>query len=110
MKITTATTIQNLINQVDRKNLTNAQKALIRLLKAEGDWVARTQIQVPSAGARLRDLRKEQYGSFDVRCSSAQKLDRPRISRGQNSNIITYYRINLRTATVNKVKEILGIK
>lgn len=104
------TSIQNLINQIDRKNLTNAQKALIRLLKAEGDWVARTQIHLPSVGARLRDLRKEQYGSFDVRCSSASKLDRPRTSRSNKSNIITYYRINLRTASVSKIKEVLGFK
>lgn len=102
-------TIIKILNEVDRSTLTNTQKALIRLLKAEGEWVARTSMQIPSVTSRLRDLRKENYGGFAVQYSPAQKLGRPRASRSHHNNIVTYYRLDLRHTRIAQIQKILGI-
>jgi len=60
----------------------------LRLL-ASGDWVSRAQLsRIPSATARVRDLRKDELGGFPVECKSSLDLGKSSAKR------TFYYRIN----------------
>jgi hypothetical protein len=51
-------------------------------------WIPRSQLgKIPSAMARVRDLRKEQFGSFQVECKSSDDLKK------KTSKRTFYYRI-----------------
>ena len=71
----------------------NTQKAALRLLSAQGKWLSQPDLArtVRSASARVRDLRKPQFGSFRVDCKRAGELKK----RGD----AFYYRINPNTVT-----------
>ena len=83
----------NKVTSLKAKN--NTQKVLLKLLKAEGGWVSRSQLNTvsPSAPSRVRDLRKAQYGGIEVECASAKELKRA-APRGTY-----YYRVNPRKVT-----------
>lgn len=95
------TVVARYVRSLNRRTFTNnVQRVLHTLLIADGEWVSRTAFRVPSAAARLRDLRKDEYGAFDVVCSSAFELDRNGSSR------TFYYRLNTGNMTLAQVREI----
>jgi len=100
------TKVSTLINKINpRKLQTNTQKVLYKLLSVgENEWVSRSSIKVPSASARLRDLRKPQYGSFVVECVTAKALNKR--SKTTSTTKQTFYRINSSSITLNKVASI----
>lgn len=98
--------VKTLVSRINRRRLTNnTQKALLALLTANEEWVSRSSIRVPSVGARLRDLRKPQFGGFKVECASANKLER-RTRRGSSGNRQTFYRLNPNSVTLSKVVKV----
>lgn len=96
--------VVNYINGLDKKSFTNnTQKALYTLLSSLEDndgWVPLSKFRVNSAGSRIRDLRKNDYGGFNVVCRSASKLDR----RGNKNTF--YYKLIQKNVTVTKLKNI----
>ena len=108
--------VKQLLATINRRKLkTNTQKVLFALLTAKNEWVNRSSIRIPSVGARLRDLRKPQFGGFNVECASASKLGkRTRVktqmtTQGQVSleqTRPTYYRVNPSSVTVSKVTKV----
>lgn len=96
------TNIVNYITTLNRRTFTNnTQRALYVLLTASltgTGWVSRGSVRVPSAAARMRDLRKEAYGSFDVVCSSAKELGRPTTT--------TYYRVNTDKVNLTQLRRV----
>ena len=91
--------VKTVLGQINRKSMNNTQRVLMQLLNAEGEWVSRTSIRVPSVGSRLRDLRKAEFGSFDIRCATAQELSKRANVRA------TFYSIEPRTVTGTSVRQ-----
>ena len=93
----------NYITSLNRRNFTNnTQRALFVLLNAAltgTGWVSRGSVRVPSAAARLRDLRKNEYGAFDVICKSSIEL-------GRVGTRTTYYRVNTTNLTLNQLRTV----
>lgn len=96
------TSVTNYVSRLNRRNFTNnVQRVLHTLLTASSDgWVSRNSFRVSSAAARLRDLRKEEYGSFDVVCKSASALGR----RGDRHSF--YYKLNTRNITMSQLRRV----
>jgi hypothetical protein len=92
-----------------RKLVNNVQKVLISLVSAGNDgWVPRTSLRVPSAAARIRDLRKSQFGGFEVECRNA--IDLNKAGRSVKTSRQTFYRIVPRTVTVTRLcKALKGV-
>lgn len=98
--------VKTLVARIDRRRLTNnTQRALLALLTAKEEWVSRSSIRVPSAAARVRDLRKVQFGGFKVECASANKLKR-RNQKGTVGHRQTFYRLNPNSVTLTKVAQV----
>lgn len=96
------TEIKNMISKIDRRKLTNnTQRALLALLTATTEWVPRTSINVPSVGARLRDLRKTEFGQFQVQCKRPRQLERKTRTANQ-----TFYRLDPKSVTLKKVQKV----
>ena len=97
----------NVVRNVNRRKLVNnVQKVLLSLVSAGNDgWVSRTSLRVPSAAARIRDLRKAQFGGFEVECSSAIELNKA--GRSVKTSRQTFYRIVPRTVTVSRLGRVL---
>lgn len=94
--------VTELVGKLDtRKCTNNTQKVLVRLLRADGDWVSRRAIQVPSASSRVRDLRTEEFGKFEVECATARELGREGDGRR------TYYRLAPTSVTPERVERVL---
>lgn len=94
--------VRNIVDRIDRRKLkNNTQRVLLALLTSNEEWVSRTSIRVPSVSARLRDLRKERFGGFQVECQTAQELKRQAATR--SSRRPTFYKLNPRTVTVQRV-------
>lgn len=92
--------VNRIVNKASSLRATNnTQKVLLKLLRANGEWVSRSQLASvsPSASARVRDLRKAEYGAFSVECASARELNRP-APRGT-----FYYRVNPRKVTQSQL-------
>ena len=97
--------VKNIVRKINRRQLTNnTQRALFALLTAKTEWVARTAINVPSVGARIRDLRKPQFGRFAVQCATANKLER-RARKGASTRQ-TFYRLDPQSVTAKKVTKV----
>ncbi len=95
--------IKTLLAKINRRKLkNNTQKVLFALLTSKKEWVSRTSLKIPSVGSRLRDLRKPQFGSFQIQCTSANKLGR----RSQENCRPTYYRVDPSSVTLNKVAKV----
>lgn len=96
--------VRQAVRRVDTRQLTNnTQRALVAMIMSEDEWVSRSAIRVPSAAARIRDLRKEEFGQFQVECRTASELNR----RTRNPRA-TYYRIKPETVTLSRVRKVLG--
>lgn len=93
---------RQMLSSVDSRRLrNNTQRVLVALLRAEGDWVPRSTVRVANATSRMRELRRPEYGSFDVQVATAAELGRPGGARR------TYYRLNPRTITAERVATVL---
>ena len=93
------------LSNVNRRRLrNNTQRVLLSLVAADG-WVARTALRVPSATARVRDLRKSEFGSFVVECASAADLGRD--NRSTVTDRQTFYRIVPQTITFSALQQAL---
>ena len=84
--------VQNIVSGINRRSLSNnTQKVLWSLLTTSNKdgWVSRTSFSVNSPSARVRDLRKAQFGSFSIECSRTNGS-----SRKVKSDVRqTFYRI-----------------
>ena len=93
---------RQMVSSVDSRKLrNNTQRVLVALLRAEGEWVPRSNVRVANATSRMRELRRPEYGGFDVQVATAAELGRTGGTRQ------TYYRINPRTITVDRVATVL---
>jgi hypothetical protein len=100
--------IQKAIKNIKRNQLTsNTQRVAFRLLTANGKWLSRGDIagkSIGSVAARIRDLRKKQFGSFRVQCCSASQLGKRNTKKGS-----FYYRIAPRTVTTRQVSTVFRL-
>lgn len=101
------TVVRNFVNTLDKKTFTNnTQRVLFQLLKAvdgpTDGWVVLDKFLVGSPGSRLRDLRKVQFGGFNILCRSASRVGKS--GRGQTY----YYKLGQRNLTVGKLKKVFG--
>lgn len=95
----------SMLRSVNRKQLrNNTQRIAYRLLSANGEWVSRRQLEtsVSSATARIRDLRKDEFGGFQVQCASATELGK----RGDQYTF--FYRIPPRSVRKTQVETVFG--
>lgn len=86
-----------------RKLTSNTQRAAYRLLNANGKWLSQPDLSrtIGSAAARVRDLRKVEFGSFRVECKQATELKK----RGKSF----FYRINPNTVTHKQVDTVFRL-
>ncbi|HMC00006.1 MAG TPA: hypothetical protein VKN14_03105 [Flavobacteriaceae bacterium] len=99
--------IDSVLRGVNRRNLTNnTQKVALKLLKANGSWVRRSDLErvATSASARVRDLRKPQFGRFQVECESAATLNR------NGSQHTFFYRIRPSTVSKRQVETVFRLE
>jgi hypothetical protein len=97
-------TLNNTIKNIQKKITNNTQRVGVRLLSANGDWLPRSRLRsVPSATARVRDLRKEEFGGFKVECKSSSEL------ATKSSRRTFYYRIDPKTVTTKQIKTLFPI-
>lgn len=97
--------IQSVLKNINRRTFTNnTQKVAYRLLAADGSWVSRKELEkyVTSASARVRDLRKSQFGSFIVECASATELNR----KGDRGSF--FYRIRPTSVKKAQIQTVFG--
>ena len=97
-----------LFSNVSRRRLVNnVQRVLFTLINAntKSGWVPRTSLRVPSVGARVRDLRKAEFGGFRVECKSAADLNV--VSRAKSTSRQTFYRIVPNSVTVTGLNQVL---
>ena len=93
------TTIQKTIRSIPKNTLTNnTQRVGLHLLTAHGEWISRSRLNVPSGTARVRDLRKNEFGAFQVECKSSEDLKRRANKR------TFYYRINPNKVTRKQIE------
>jgi hypothetical protein len=93
------------IKKIKRTQLTNNTQRVARaILSAGGKWVSRTKMNnVPSAAARVRDLRKVQFGAFNVECKTSTALGRKTKTRTY------YYRIDPENVTNDQLVKLFKI-
>jgi hypothetical protein len=92
-------TVNKFVKNLNRRRFTNnTQRVLYTLLTANNEWVSKSAFRVPSVGARLRDLRKPQFGGFDVRCVPASDL-------GMNGRTF-YYQLPQKSVTIGKLSKV----
>ena len=99
--------IKNTLKDVNRRRLTsNTQKVAFKLLNANGTWVRRSALErvARSAASRIRDLRKPQFGRFQVECESASTLG----MRGDRNTF--FYRIRPNTVSKRQVDTVFRIE
>ena len=98
--------VRNFVNKLESSNFTNNnQRVLYQLLtelKSGNGWIVNDRFDVKSAGSRIRDLRKYQFGGFDILCRSAKKLG----ATGYGQTY--YYKLAQRNLTIGKLKVIFG--
>lgn len=103
--------VKNLIDKIDRNKVkNNTQKALLALLspRAIDGWVARTAVPVKSAPSRIRELRRPEFGGFQVECVTASKLKELNPKRRIKSAVTnkqTFYRLT-GDVTVSALKKV----
>ena len=100
--------IKSFINKVDKRKFhNNLQRVMFSLLKREGGWLARTTLKVPNVGARLRDLRKDKFGNFNVECKSAKQLKKvKRVHKSKLTAHQTFYRLDLGSVSEDKLNRL----
>lgn len=93
--------VRNFVKKLNPRRFTNnTQRVLYSLLtrNSKDEWVSRSALRIPSASARLRDLRKPQFGGFDVRCASAKSLGL--------SGTGFFYQIPQKSMTLNRLSTV----
>lgn len=97
-------TIKNVIQMISNhsnKLKNNTQRVGLRLLTADGEWLPRSSLtKIPSGTARARDLRKDEFGGFQVECKSSDDLNRKTGKR------TFYYRINPNKVTRKQIEKL----
>ncbi len=89
------TEVTKYVRSLNRRHFTkNVQRVLFTLLTAEKHTVSRGALRVPSATSRLRDLRKTEYGNFDIDCLTGTRT--------------TFYRLNTNNITLNQLRSVFG--
>lgn len=92
------TTVTQYVRSLNRRNFTNnVQRALFTLLN--GEWISRGSVRVNSATSRIRDLRKAEYGGFEVTCSTSTQLNR-------TGTPTTFYRLNTNSLSLAQVRRV----
>lgn len=100
------------VKRINRRTLNNnTQRVLHSLLtpQANDGWVARTAIHVPSATARIRELRRAEFGGFRVECITADELKSRNPSRCVRSSVTsnqTFYRVVPSSVTVTALQKV----
>ena len=96
--------ITRFVESLDRRTFTNnTQRVLHTMLTTPGDgWVSLARTRVPSAGARIRDLRKASFGRINVECKAASELG----LRGDSRTFL--YRVSPRGLTVTQLRSVFG--
>jgi hypothetical protein len=98
-------TLKTTIQAAQKKITNNTQRVGIRLLSAEGEWLPRSSLRrIPSATARVRDLRKDEFGGFQVECKSSTDLAR------KTSRRTFYYRINPNKVTRKQIQTLFPVE
>jgi hypothetical protein len=98
--------VQKMVKRIDRRQLTNnTQKVLLALLTSNTEWVARTSIRVANVSARIRDLRKTEFGGFRVECATAKQAGKRVSTTGPRQ---TFYRLATSTVTPQRVQRVFG--
>jgi hypothetical protein len=98
--------VRNFVGNLNKKTFTNnVQRVLYHLLTAEGDWVRLDRTNIPSSEARARDLRKSQYGEFNIFCRSANDLH---VVGATPTCKTHYYKLGQRNLTIGKLKTVFG--
>jgi hypothetical protein len=93
-------TIKQYVRSLNRRKFTkNVQRVLFALLINDTNTVSRGSLRVPSATSRLRDLRKDQYGSFDITCLSSTDLNR-------TGTPTTFYHLNTNNITLTQLRRV----
>ena len=99
--------VSKMVADIKRSDCTNnTQRVLLDLIKTRNKtgWVGRTTLQVPSASARVRDLRKSQFGAVMIECATASDLKRP--AKNGSTACQTFYRVNPRSITETVVSRV----
>lgn len=93
-------TVKTTVSKVKTTN--NTQNVARKLIMADGQWVSRKDLErvASSAAARVRDLRKAEFGRFQVECKSAAALKKT----GKRTDY--FYRIPSQSVTTQKVKAV----
>lgn len=104
--------VARVVERINRRALSNnTQRVLHSLLtpQASDGWVARTAIPVPSATARIRELRRAEFGGFKVECITADELKSRNPSRCVRSSVTnnqTFYRVVPSSVTVTALRKV----
>jgi hypothetical protein len=104
--------VKQLVDQVDRRKLrNNTQKVLFALLTSSEESVSRSSLRIPSVSARLRDLRKDEFGAFDLQVRTVEELNASAAKEGRATRKVkdprsTFYRLNPRTITLSRVSKV----
>jgi hypothetical protein len=94
-------TVTGFVTKLNRRRFTNnTQRVLHTLLASRGEWIPRSTFRTPSAGSRLRDLRKDRFGGFNVKCRSAASLG---LRGGRHS---FYYQLPRNNVTISKLQKV----
>jgi len=95
------TSINQYVRSLNRRNFTkNVQRVLYALLTTEGGWVSRGSLRVSTAF--VRDLRKNQYGSFDISCADSVTL-------GRTGTPTTFYRLDKNNITLAQLRSVFEV-
>jgi hypothetical protein len=99
--------IKDTVKNIKRSQIkTNTQRVAHRLLTADGEWVSRSRLDtIPSVAARIRDLRKDQFGAFQVECKTNTALGR----KTKTGERVYYYRIDPTSVTEVQVKKVFKL-
>lgn len=97
--------IQSLISKVDRKQLkNNTQRALLTMLTAKSEWLSPNSFKIPNVTRRLRELRQEDFGGFQVECQSGKTLNKRNTTARD-----TFYRLVPTSITKDRIAKALHL-
>lgn len=101
--------INNALKNINRRALrNNTQRALLALLTSKRGWVARSSMKIPSVGARIRDLRKSEFGSFKIECANQTKAGVTSRVKPSDVKRQTFYRLSPESVTPGKIAKVFG--
>ena len=98
--------VKKILGRRRRSLQTNLQKVFYSLLKADGKWVPRDLLRMPSASSRVRELRMSKFGRLPVECALGSGFSRRRSSRV--TKCPTFYRLDPGAVTHKALKKVFG--